>query len=57
MWQGWINGILGIWLIVASFILTGTSTGFTFWNELIVGVIVAILGFTSATGKAQKSDE
>jgi len=43
MWQNWIIGILGIWLIIASFIINGNLV-----NELIVGIAVAILGFWTA---------
>ncbi len=44
MWQGWITGGLGIWLIIASFVLNGNV-----FNELCVGVMVAAMGFWAAT--------
>jgi len=43
MWQNWIIGSLGVWLIVASFTINGNLI-----NELIVGIAVAILGFWTA---------
>jgi uncharacterized membrane protein len=43
MWQNWIIGLLGIWMIVASFTISGNLV-----NELIVGIAVAILGFWTA---------
>ncbi len=43
MWQGWVTGTLGIWLIIASFVLRGNV-----FNELAVGVTVAIMGFWAA---------
>jgi hypothetical protein len=43
MWRAWMTGILGIWLIVASFTLSGNIM-----NQLIVGVAIAVLGFWSA---------
>jgi hypothetical protein len=43
MWQGWITGVLGVWLIVASFVFSGNV-----FNELGVGVMVAVIGFWSA---------
>jgi membrane-bound ClpP family serine protease len=43
MWQNWIIGLLGIWLIIASFTVNGNVI-----NELIVGISVAILGFWTA---------
>ncbi len=42
-WQSIVNGLAGIWLIISAFIPFG-HTG-NLWNYLIVGVIVAILGF------------
>lgn len=43
MWQAWITGILGVWLIIASFTISGNTM-----NQLIVGVAIAVLGFWSA---------
>ena len=43
MWQGWITGGLGLWLIVASFVFNGNV-----FNELGVGVTVAVIGFWAA---------
>jgi len=51
MWQSWVTGIVGIWLIISSFIdvLRGT------WNLLIFGIVVAVLSFWSATKKKETS--
>ena len=43
MWRNWIIGLLGMWLIIASFTIKGNV-----FNELIVGVAVSILGFWAA---------
>jgi uncharacterized membrane protein len=43
MWQNWIIGLLGIWMIVASFTINRNLV-----NELIVGIAVAIFGFWTA---------
>ncbi len=44
MWQDWINTLLGIWLIIAGFIPSiTTNRGASFWNYIIVGIIVLIL--------------
>ena len=43
MWKSWTNGILGTWLVIAAF-LSFTPTG-NMWDNLIVGLIVAIVGF------------
>lgn len=42
MWQNWVIGILGTWLIIASFTINNNL------NELIVGIAIAILGFWTA---------
>jgi hypothetical protein len=45
MWQDWVNGIVGLWVIVVPFLgLTGTSL---MWTLVVTGVVVAILGFWS----------
>lgn len=52
-WQGWTAGILGIWLIVASFIPSLRTYTPNLWNDLITGVLVAIAGFAALGGKKQ----
>ena len=47
MWQQWINGILGLWVIVVPY-LGLTSTQFA-WTLTITGIVIAILGFWGAT--------
>ena len=50
MWQNWITGVLGTWLIISAFTIQGNLV-----NELLVGMAVAILGFwTAARGISQK---
>jgi len=53
MWQSIVNGILGIWLIISAFIVKGLGDTGNLWNYLIVGIIVAVLGFWGASGKNQ----
>ncbi|GBD94348.1 hypothetical protein BMS3Abin05_01954 [bacterium BMS3Abin05] len=45
MWQGWLSGIVGLWSIVAAFIITGAKTGNVI-NDLVVGIIWFVAGFT-----------
>ncbi len=49
-WKGWTNGILGLWVVVAAF--AGLGPKGNFWNDLIVGIIVAIVGFGMVQGAA-----
>ena len=44
MWQAKVNGILGIWLIIAAFIKSNPTFGL--WNNLIVGIVVVIITLT-----------
>ena len=43
MWQAWVNGLLGVWVFIAAF-LSFSSTG-NLWNDLLVGIVAAIVGF------------
>ncbi len=54
MWSSWLNFILGAWLIVASFIPgIVNNKAAVMWNNIIVGIVVAILAFIAT--KAKKS--
>ncbi len=46
MWQQWVNGILGLWVIVVPF-LGLTAQAFT-WTLVVTGLVVAVLGFWGA---------
>ncbi len=46
MWQQWVNAILGLWLILSAFL--GFSASAQTTNLVIVGIIVAVLGFWGA---------
>ncbi len=50
MWQAWTNAILGLWLIIAAF-LSFSPIG-NLWDNLLVGVIVAIAGFAMIKEKS-----
>lgn len=47
----WINTILGVWLVIAPFILSYTSIKGAMWNDIIVGIIVAVLSVWAANTK------
>ena len=46
-WPSWTNLVIGIWLIIAPWVIPGTTAAAR-WNEAIVGIIVAILAYGSA---------
>lgn len=45
-WPSWINGIAGIWLIISPFVI-GYNTAAGYWNSVIFGIILAVLGFAN----------
>ena len=51
MWQNWVNAILGLWSMLSSFI--GMSVNSMTTNLLIVGAVIAILGFWGAYSASQ----
>lgn len=48
MWLSWINVLIGLWLIIAPFVLGYNGLTAAFWNSIVVGVIVAAFGAWSA---------
>ncbi|MFH1226053.1 MAG: SPW repeat protein [bacterium] len=49
MWQVWLNGLIGLWLILSAFL--GFEGPALIWNLVVSGIVVAILGFWSAGAK------
>jgi hypothetical protein len=47
----WVNFILGLWLIVAPFVLLYRGISAALWDNIIVGVVIAILAGWRALGK------
>lgn len=39
-WEEWINAVLGLWLILAPFVLAFTSETGPMWNHIIVGLVI-----------------
>jgi uncharacterized membrane protein YidH (DUF202 family) len=46
MWQNWVNAILGLWILLSSFL--GMSVNGMMTNLVIVGIVIAALGFWGA---------
>jgi SPW repeat-containing protein len=44
----WINFVLGLWLIIAPFALRYNMVATATWNNVIVGVVVAVLSIIRA---------
>jgi len=47
-WACWLSGIAGLWLIIAPFII-GPIESTVLWNQIIVGLALAVFGFWSST--------
>ena len=50
-----LNILAGIWLIIAPFVLN-YSNGDPYWNDIVFGAIVALIGLARVTG-AQRASE
>jgi SPW repeat-containing protein len=55
-WQGWLAGLLGLWMIVAAFIPDLVAGAGLTWNNLVVGLVIAAAGFAALGGGAQAED-
>jgi len=44
----WINVVLGVWLILAPFVLGYSAIVAAMWNDIIVGIVVAVLAVWAA---------
>ena len=48
-WLSWINLVLGLWVIISPWVLQlPASHTQAFWNNVVVGVVVALLAIWSA---------
>ena len=47
----WVNVILGIWMIISPFAL-GVMTTAILWNNIILGIVIALVASGSASLKA-----
>jgi len=46
---GWIGIILGTWLIIAPFVLRHQNITYAMWNDIILGVLVAVSSYLLST--------
>jgi hypothetical protein len=49
--MNWWIGAAGAWVVIAPFALGYSDTAVALWNDLIVGVAVALLGAAAATSQ------
>ena len=48
----WTNMLLGIWLLVSPFAL-GLAGATMLWNNVILGIIIAVVGWANAANRAE----
>lgn len=53
LWQQWVTGTLGLWLVVAAFIYELHSGAGLLWNNLLVGSAIATVGLAGPSGSAR----
>ncbi len=44
----WINAVLGLWLVIAPFVLSYSSAAAAMWNDIIIGLVALVLGVWAA---------
>ena len=49
MWKDWLNGILGLWVLIIPFTM-GVTDGTLTTTLVVTGAVIAILGFWAAAG-------
>jgi hypothetical protein len=47
-WPSWVNAVLGLWLIIAPFVLGTSANATIMWNDIIVGIAFVVFGVWSA---------
>ena len=55
MWQNWVNGILGLWIILMGFL--GLSASLSRILLIISGLVIAILSFWAASSKGFEGEQ
>lgn len=53
-WASWLNLVLGIWLVLAPFVLQYSDVTTPLWNDVVVGVIVAALALWSGVAATSR---
>lgn len=41
-WEEWVNLVVGVWVLIAPFVLLFTAQTGATWNHIIVGIVVAV---------------
>jgi len=49
----WIFVLAGIWLIIAPFVLGYSDTTSALWNDIVLGIVVAVVGIFGYSQKGE----
>ncbi|HQD39824.1 MAG: SPW repeat protein [Limnochordia bacterium] len=49
MWQKWVNGILGLWVIISPFVISGTAL---LWSNVVSGIVIAVLSLAASSSQS-----
>jgi len=49
-WEEWVNLIVGIWVLIAPFILGFGGAATAMWTHVVIGLVVAILAAVELWG-------
>jgi hypothetical protein len=41
-WEEWVNGALGLWLLVSPWLMGFSASAVLTWNAVIAGILVAV---------------
>ena len=52
-----LNIVLGVWMIIASFVLGYSGTTIALWNDIIVGVIILLLAWSRVANPGSMTAE
>ena len=47
----WLNVLLGLWVVVSPFLITG---GGLKWSNVIVGIVIAVLAYMATSAKTER---
>jgi hypothetical protein len=53
--MNWWIGVVGVWVVIAPFLLGYRGTGSALWNDVIVGVAVVILAVSAAMSENENT--
>jgi hypothetical protein len=55
-WPSWINVVIGLWLIIAPFVIGYAQVTAALWNDIIIGIVIAGLAAWGAMSTPREED-